>query len=36
LKSGFVFLPQPSAMFVGIEEEDRRICEVRPSNSSLG
>jgi len=36
LKSGSVFLPQPSAMLVGIEEADRLICDVSPYNSSLG
>ncbi len=36
LKSGFEFLPHPSAMFVGIEEAERLICDMSPYNSSLG
>ena len=33
---GSEFLPHPSAMFVGIEEADRRICEIKPYSSSFG
>ena len=34
--SALEFLPQPSDMFVGIEELDRRICEISPYISSFG
>lgn len=33
---GSEFLPQPSAIFVGTEAEDRLICETNPYISSLG
>lgn len=29
-------LPQPSAILVGTEEEERRICEIKPYISSFG
>lgn len=34
--SAFEFLPQPSDMFVGIDELDLRICEINPYVSSFG
>jgi|GEM_PF-2219931 len=33
---GSEFLPQPSAMLVGIDEEERLICEISPYSSSFG
>lgn len=33
---GFEFLPHPSAMLVGMDEEERLICEVNPKSSSFG
>ncbi len=35
-KSLFVRLPQPSAMFVGMDDAARLICVVRVNNSLLG
>ncbi len=36
LKSGLEFRPQPSAIFVGIDEQDLLIWEINPYISSLG
>ncbi|MEO6167798.1 MAG: hypothetical protein ABIO46_14925 [Chitinophagales bacterium] len=36
LKSGSLLLPQPSAMFVGMEEDERLICDVIPYTSVFG
>lgn len=34
--NGSLFIPQPSAILVGIDEDDRLICETSPYNSCLG
>jgi len=35
-KSFCVFLTQPSAILVGIEDVDLLICEINPKSSSFG